>query len=73
MSYIDTLAVIAALMEVIQRRAGSSPRRTGKPLIAKTSEGAETVVDKVSVNSIKRVKVAFRPGADFRKLAKTLK
>lgn len=74
-SYTDTLAVITALMEVIPDvlADGKTVRlgELGSLYISNKSDGSDTA-DKVNANNIKGAKVDFRPGTDFKKLAKIL-
>lgn len=74
-SYTDTLAVITALMEVMPEEIANGRLirlgDLGTLYLSNKSDGAETA-EKVNSSLIKSVKVDFRPGADFRKLAKTL-
>ena len=74
-SYTDTLAVVTALLEVIPDvlADGQTVRLgdLGSLYISNKSEGSETAA-KVSASNILSPKVDFRPGNDFKKLAKTL-
>ena len=74
-SYTDTLAVITSLMEVIPDvlADGKTVRlgELGSLYISNKSEGSETA-EKVNPSNIKSAKVDFRPGTDFKKLAKTV-
>lgn len=73
--YTDTLAVISGLMEIIpsELAEGNTVRlgELGSLYITNRSEGSEKA-DQVTASNIIGAKVAFRPGAEFKKLVKVL-
>ena len=74
-TYIDTIAVITALVEVIPNELADGKiirlGELGSLYISNKSEGSETA-EKVNASNIKSAKVDFRPGTDFKKLVKTV-